>query len=62
MSEHLHHFKEMIPVGLINGATLAAVTLADAESLLKVVLLGVTIVYTCVKIFHAVKRKKSDEN
>lgn len=57
---HIHHFKDIVPVGLINGGVLAFVTLADAEALLKVLLLAATLIYTCVKIYLALKGKKDE--
>jgi hypothetical protein len=60
MNESLHHLRDLVPVGIINGGAFAVVTLTDVEALFKVILLGVTIIYTCVKTYHALKGKKNE--
>jgi hypothetical protein len=50
-----------IDIGKVNGlslGTLITVSLADVETVLKVVLLLLTILYTAWKFYRAIKRRK----
>jgi hypothetical protein len=51
--------RDIAKVGSING-TVLAVTMADAEVFLKVVLLSVTILYTIHKWWITAKRQSTD--
>ena len=61
MNQLTEHAKEIMPVGIVNGSVFAVVTLTDFESVLKIILLLMSIIYTYVKISQAMKRNNSDE-
>jgi hypothetical protein len=50
---------DLLKVGSVNSATLGVVTMADAESTLKVGLLALTIIYTLYKFFITWKTQKA---
>jgi len=60
MNQIIDHAKEILPVGIVNGSVLAVVTLTDFETVLKIILLILSIVYTAVKIRQAVKGKRDE--
>ena len=49
------HLPDVFKVLGFNSATLGVVTLTNTETVLKIVLLALSIAYTAVKFFHAVK-------
>lgn len=54
--------KDVIKAWLANGSVLAVVTWAEAEQILKVVLLAVTVAYTIFKFVQAARGKPFKED
>jgi hypothetical protein len=52
--------KDVVKAWATNGTILGIVTVAEAEAVLKVILLGLTCIYTGVKIFKSITTKKKE--
>lgn len=53
--------RDLAKVWIVNGTTLGTVTVAEAESILKVALLAATLLYTLIKCWKLVRQKGSDD-
>jgi hypothetical protein len=52
----MNDYLEWLKVYCVNGGVLAAVSLSDAEAVLKIIALTLTIVWTAVKIIKLIKK------
>lgn len=55
------HFSDIVTTWLINAIAITGVKLLEIETTMKILVLLATLVYTIIKIYNALKRRKNKE-